>query len=82
MGKIIVWLQKHFSNITKAVVMLISIFLLVQLFPRQPGFDYEYQQARPWLYEDLIAPFSFAILKSDDQLAEERQAVKDAFLPF
>ena len=82
MGRIIGWFQKHFSNITKAVVMLISIFLLVQLFPRQPGFDYEYQQARPWLYEDLIAPFSFAILKSDDQLAEERQAVRDAFLPF
>lgn len=62
--------------------MLISIFLLVQLFPRQPGFDYEYQQARPWLYDDLIAPFSFAILKSEDQLKAEREALVEAFSPF
>ncbi len=82
MNKIIAWLQKNFSNISKALLMLISIFLLVQLFPRQPGFDYEYQQARPWLYEDLIAPFSFAILKSNEQLEEERQAVREAFMPF
>ncbi len=82
MNKIIVWLQKNFSNISKGLLVLVSIFLLVQLFPRQPGFDYEYQQARPWLYEDLIAPFSFAILKSSEQIKEERSAVKDAFLPF
>ncbi len=62
--------------------MLISIFLLVQLFPRQPGFDYEYQQARPWLYDDLIAPFSFAILKSGEQLDEERKAIEESFSPF
>ncbi len=62
--------------------MLISIFLLVQLFPRQPGFDYEYQQARPWLYDDLIAPFSFAILKSSEQLDEERKAIEESFSPF
>ncbi len=76
------WLQRNFSNITKAILILISVFLLVQLFPRQPGFDYEYQQARPWMYDDLIAPFSFAILKSSDQLEAERQALAENFSPF
>ncbi len=82
MKSIIYWLQRNLSNINKAGLMLISIFLLVQLFPRQPGFDYEYQQARPWLYDDLIAPFSFAILKSSDQLAAERRAIEESFSPF
>ncbi len=76
------WLQRNFSNITKAILILISVFLLVQLFPRQPGFDYEYQQARPWMYDDLIAPFSFAILKSDEQLEAERAALTETFSPF
>ncbi|MFO7873650.1 MAG: hypothetical protein R6U62_04135, partial [Bacteroidales bacterium] len=71
MKTIFQWLQRHFSIIYKVLLVLVTIFLLVQLFPRQPGFDYEYQQARPWMYEDLIAPFSFAILKSDQQLEEE-----------
>ncbi len=81
MKQILYWLQRNLSNINKGSIVLISIFLLVQLFPRQPGFDYEYQQARPWLYDDLIAPFSFAILKSNDQLAAERKALEDAFIP-
>jgi cyclic-di-AMP phosphodiesterase PgpH len=82
MKPIIYWLQRNLSNINKTILVLISIFLLVQLFPRQPGFDYEYQQARPWLYDDLIAPFSFAILKSHNQLADERKAIEESFTPF
>ncbi len=81
MKTIFQWLQRHFSIIYKVILVLVTIFLLVQLFPRQPGFDYEYQQARPWMYEDLIAPFSFAILKSDQELEEERQAVREEFKP-
>ncbi|MDR4987749.1 MAG: HDIG domain-containing protein [Bacteroidales bacterium] len=82
MKHLVYWLQQHLSNMSKTILILISIVLLVQLFPRQPGFDYEYQQARPWLYDDLIAPFSFAILKSNEHLEAERQAVTEAFLPF
>lgn len=82
MKPIIYWLQRNLANINKAGLVLISIFLLVQLFPRQPGFEYEYQQARPWLYDDLIAPFSFAILKSNDQLTAERNEIEEAFAPF
>jgi len=82
MKPIIYWLQRNLSNINKTILVLISIFLLVQLFPRQAGFDYEYQQARPWLYDDLIAPFSFAILKSNDQLQDERKAIEESFAPF
>ncbi len=82
MKKILHWLQRQFSNIIKGFLVLISIFLLVQLFPRQPGFDYEYQQARPWMYEDLIAPFNFAILKTQAELEKEQEEVMAGFLPF
>ncbi len=82
MKKIFQWLQKQYTNIYKVIIVLLSIFLLVQLFPRQPGFEYEYQQARPWMYEDLIAPFDFAVLKSDEEIQQERQEVIDDFFPF
>lgn len=82
MINILHWLQRHFANIYKGFLVLLSIFLLVQLFPRQPGFEYEYQQARPWLYEDLIAPFDFAVLKSEDELRRERETLMEEFMPF
>jgi len=65
--------------IYKIFLFLISIFLIVQLFPRQVGFQYEFQQARPWMYDDLLAPFDFAILKTEDELNKEKQEVLDTF---
>ncbi len=82
MIRILHWLQKQYANIYKGFLVILSIVLLVQLFPRQPGFDYEYQQARPWMHEDLIAPFTFAVLKTEQELEREREQVKEEFVPF
>ncbi len=82
MTKLFHWLQKQYANIYKGFLVILSIVLLVQLFPRQPGFEYEYQQARPWMHEDLIAPFTFAVLKTDQELEREREQLKEEFVPF
>ncbi len=82
MKNIIHWLQRQYSNIYKGFLVLLSIFLLVQLFPRQPGFEYEYQLARPWMYDDMIAPFNFAVLKTNAEIQQEREQLMEAFLPF
>ena len=60
----------------------ISILLIVWLFPRQTGFYWEFSQARPWMYDDLIAPFNFAIQKSSEELAREREEILKDFTPF
>ena len=75
-------MQRQYNNIYKAFVLLLSVFLLVQLFPRQPAFEYEYQQGRPWMYEDLIAPFDFAVFKTNAELEAERASVLEDFRPF
>ncbi len=82
MQQILHWFQRHYPSLYKGFLVLLTIILLVQLFPRQPGFDYEYQMGRPWLHDDLIAPISFAILKTPAQLEEERERVKENFRPF
>jgi len=82
MTRLFHWLQKQYANIYKGFLVLLTIVLLVQLFPRQPGFEYEYQQARPWMHEDLIAPFTFAVLKTDQELEREREQIKEEFVPF
>jgi cyclic-di-AMP phosphodiesterase PgpH len=82
MRKIYFWLQENLSNIFRILIFTISVLLIVQLFPRQSGFIWDYSQARPWLYEDLIAPFNFAILKTPEELAVERKEVLEEFIPF
>lgn len=61
---------------------MISVMLIVYLFPRQVSFKYEFTQGRPWLDDDLIAPFDFAIQKSEEELKKERNEILSDFLPF
>jgi len=60
---------------------LLAILMIVQFFPKQPRFGYEYQQGRPWGYDDLIAPFNFAVLKSQAELEREKEEAMMEFRP-
>ncbi len=82
MNKIISWFLENFSNMVRFILFVLSIYLIVLLFPRETGFYQEFSQARPWMYEDLIAPFDFAILKSQEEINRERQEIIDEFTPF
>ncbi len=82
MIKIYHWLQENFGNIIRILIFTISIILIVILFPRQSGFFWEFSQARPWMYEDLIAPFNFAIQKTPAELEREREEILKEYTPF
>ncbi len=82
MERLFHWLQRRSAYFYKAFLFLLATFLIVQLFPRQPRFAFDYQQGRPWAYEDLIAPYNFAILKSEAELESEKQESLVQILPF
>jgi cyclic-di-AMP phosphodiesterase PgpH len=82
MKRIITTLEKNISGIFKVSLFILSVILIVYLFPRQASFKYEFVQGRPWLDEDLIAPFDFAIQKSTDEIKKEESDVLSGFIPF
>lgn len=45
------------------------------IFPKEGKFKYEFDKGKPWMHENLIAPFDFAILKSADEIETEKQEV-------
>jgi cyclic-di-AMP phosphodiesterase PgpH len=72
------FLRNHYYTVNKVILFLAVLVILVSLFPREGKFKYEFQKGSPWLHEDLIAPFDFAILKPAVELTEERsQALND-----
>lgn len=56
-----------------AVVLFVAI--IVFAFPNQGQFKYTFYAGKPWLHEELTAPFDFPILKSADELKVEREAI-------
>ena len=76
MNKIIEKFYQHNSLVYKVFLFFITAFLLVYLFPKGGTFKYEFQKGKPWQYEDLLAPFDFAIQKSPERIETEKNALK------
>lgn len=60
-----------------AVVAFISF-----LFPNDVKFRYEFDKGQKWKYQDLRAPFDFAILKPEEEIEVEQQRVREQFSPY
>jgi len=66
--------------IFKLLIFICAIVLIVFLFPREAKFKYEFQKNSAWAHQDLTAPFDFAILKSPQEIEEEKQQLLQSHL--
>lgn len=75
-------IYKNQAVIYKVFLYLLTTAIIVYLFPKGSKFKYEYSKGQPWQYENLYAPFDFAILKSDEEIAEEKQEIRNNHTPY
>ncbi|PHR94828.1 MAG: phosphohydrolase [Leeuwenhoekiella sp.] len=73
---------KNQGSIYKVLLCIASTILIVYLFPKSGKFQFDFQQNKPWQYDNLYAPVDFAILKSDEQLEVERAEARDNIIPY
>ncbi len=66
---------------TKISMGFITIVLIVLMFPKGESIEFEVSEGSIWLYDDLIAPFSFPIKKSDDVYRAEVEAATRSVFP-
>ena len=56
--------------------------VLVLIMPRSAKFNYDYRKGSPWQYETLVSQFDFPILKTQEQLQEERSKAGTSIIPY
>ncbi len=78
MKKLLLYLQNHQTRFAGLVLFAISIALVVYINPREVKFKYEFQKGKPWLYENLVAPFDFPVLKTEEELEKERKSIVES----
>ncbi len=66
---------KNHALIYKAILFILTTFLIVYFFPKSGKFKYTFEKGKPWQSENLYAPFDFAIKKTDEELALEQAKV-------
>lgn len=64
------------------VLFLLSYLVVVTIIPREGRFSYEFQKGRPWMHEDLYAPFDFPIYKTEQELYTEKSKLLKEFKSF
>ncbi len=67
--------QNH-ALIYKVVLFIFTTVTIVYLFPKGGQFKYNIQKGKPWQYENLYAPFDFAILKTDNEIKKETEEIE------
>lgn len=73
--------NKH-ETISKYILIFSTILLIVIALPKETQFNYTYQKGKPWAFDNLLAPFDFAINKTESELNEEKAEVMKNTHPF
>ena len=82
MKKSVSFLINRHQEILRFGFWLLVAGFIIYLIPKTPKFKYEFEKGAPWKYETLLAPFSFAIEKSNEEIEIERQQIVDDFQPY
>jgi putative nucleotidyltransferase with HDIG domain len=62
-------------------MILASVCLIVASLPKQAQFRYEFEKGRIWNQKDLVSPYNFAILKTQDEIDADRKAALASVTP-
>jgi putative nucleotidyltransferase with HDIG domain len=74
-------LMRKYARNLKFLMMLLSIGLIVFFLPKQAKFGYEYEKGRIWNQKDLISPYNFAILKTGQEIDNDKKAAYESITP-
>ncbi len=76
MNDLINRLYKNNTIIYKVLLFLITVIAIVYLFPKGGQFKYDFPQGKPWQYDNLYAPFDFAIQKTPEEIETEKKEIE------
>jgi len=74
-------LFRKYSRNVKFLMMLASICVIVFTLPKQAKFSYDIEKGRIWNQKDLISPYNFAILKTQQEIENDQKTALASITP-
>ena len=82
MKKLLTQLNHSYHLFYLLMVFVAGVGLIFMAFPGESRFKYEFQKGSPWRHETLIAPFNFAILKTNAEVKAESDSILVNYTPY
>lgn len=76
MNNIVNKLYQNNTIIYKVILFLVTTTAIVYLFPKGGHFKYDFSNGQLWKYDNLYAPFDFAIQKTAEEIAIEKKEIE------
>jgi len=74
--------QDTIKNVTKLGLFIALVAIIVQLFPKDKQFKYQYEVGKPWSYELMTASYDFPIYKTEKQLDADKKELMENYSPY
>jgi len=82
LATLISYLQLHTNDLVRIFLILVGVVLMTWLLPKKLYNQFDYDNNKPWVYRDLIAPFDFPVFKTAEVLAEDASKVLAEHAPY
>ena len=66
----------------RTALILATTAIIVWLMPRNTQASFKIERGKPWVYNELNAPFDFPIYKSDEAVKAERDSLMKHYEPY
>ena len=76
------FIKAHKLFIISLILFSLGMVAVMLFMPNDKIFEFEYQQNKVWLHDDLYAPFGFSIDKTEDEIQAQRDSVMKKFSPY
>ncbi|ARV14534.1 HD family phosphohydrolase [Polaribacter sp. SA4-12] len=76
MSNIVNKLYQNNTIIYKVILFLVATTAIVYLFPKGGQFKYDFNNGQLWKYDNLYAPFDFAIQKTEEEIIIEKKEIE------
>jgi len=73
--RILSFFKTRIEHIIGILLFVVTTAALILILPMERRFEYEFQKGKPWMHEDLYAPFDFPIYKTEAELSFERDSL-------
>src|SRR6185437_12849435 len=74
-------LFRKYSRKIKFLMMFASVCLIVFTLPKQAKFSYDVEKGRVWNQKDLVSPYNFAILKTQQEIEDDQKNALASITP-
>ena len=84
MNKLFTFIRDRHALLYKGFIFVGSLSVIVYCCPRESKFRYDLSDIkdRPWSYDNLVAPFDYAIQKSTEELQAEKKDIQSNSIPY